>query len=94
MDKTQQTTVITRLQRDRGLTGADLAQLAGVDASYISYLAHRRRRPSMIVANRIAMLLGVKPSELWGVDGLARYDRQKDNREPPRARHSKSEKSL
>lgn len=51
---------LRRLRAASGLRQADLAVLAGIDASYLSMLeTGRRRRPSRAVAARLAEALGV-----------------------------------
>lgn len=61
----------TRIREHRTRTGlrqAELAQAAGVSASYLNLIEHNRRRVAGDLLERIALALGVSADALQGVD--------------------------
>jgi len=56
---------IAELRRKSGLTQEKLAELVGVDRSYIGYVERGQRNPSMGVVYRIAKVIGVSLAELF-----------------------------
>ncbi|WP_131786584.1 helix-turn-helix domain-containing protein [Protofrankia symbiont of Coriaria ruscifolia] len=56
---------IAELRRKRALTQEKLAELVGVDRSYIGYVERGQRNPSVGVVHRIAKVVGVSLAELF-----------------------------
>ena len=55
---------IRQLMAEKGITGKELAEKAGVTESMMSYIAKGLRSPSVEVLVRIANVLGCKVDEL------------------------------
>lgn len=59
---------LKRTRGQRGWSQEDLALAAGIDRTYISGCERGVRNPSIIVLERIAVALDVKPSVLLDVE--------------------------
>lgn len=55
---------LRRLRAARGWSQDDLAEASGLDRTYVSGIERGRRNPTLRVIERIALGLGVDPSEL------------------------------
>jgi transcriptional regulator with XRE-family HTH domain len=56
--------LLAELRAKRGVSHQELADRAGLDRSYIGLLEKGRRRPTLEVAVKLAMALGVKFSDI------------------------------
>jgi len=57
---------------EMGLTQEELAELLGLDNSYVSLLERGARVPSLISLHRIAVAFGVRPHDLLAEDEKGR----------------------
>lgn len=55
---------IQKLRKIRGLTQVDLAAIANISSVHIGYVENGRRRPSLLVLERLARALKVSPRDL------------------------------
>lgn len=55
---------LRRLRTDRGLSQEALADLAGIDRTYVSALERQVYSASIDTIEKLATVLGVKPTEL------------------------------
>lgn len=46
------------VRQEKGLTGAEVAEAAGITQQFYNFIENGRRRPSVDVAKRIAAVLG------------------------------------
>ncbi|WP_241773023.1 helix-turn-helix transcriptional regulator [Erythrobacter sp. SG61-1L] len=53
-----------RLRTERGLSQEALADLAGIDRTYVSSLERKRYSPSLDMVEKLAQVLKVDPHEL------------------------------
>ncbi len=56
---------VRQLRRERGLSQERLAQLAGIDRTYLGGVERGERNPALLNIVRIAGALGVAPVELF-----------------------------
>lgn len=54
------------LRKEKDLSQEKLAELAGLDATYISGIERGKRNPSLVAIVQLAKALGVMPGELFG----------------------------
>jgi transcriptional regulator with XRE-family HTH domain len=57
-------TNVRRFRLEKGWTQDDLAEVTGLDRTYISGIERGRRNPSLLVIQRIALALGIAESKL------------------------------
>jgi len=57
---------IVKIRKLRGLKAKQLAELVGIDQSYLSQIENEKRSPSLEVIQKIAKALGTTVSELLG----------------------------
>ncbi|KPL68500.1 hypothetical protein SZ64_10535 [Erythrobacter sp. SG61-1L] len=55
---------LRRLRTERGLSQEALADLAGIDRTYVSSLERKRYSPSLDMVEKLAQVLKVDPHEL------------------------------
>ncbi len=88
---------IERLRRERSMTRDALAEASGVSASYLSEVERGFKRPSTDVLAKVAVALGMAPSELLAVvedssdrpvSEVARFDRSPAPESAARAKAS------
>ncbi len=65
---------LRRLRREKALSQAGLAELAGVTASYLSQLETGERNPTPSVIRRLSPYLDMSPNHLLGRIGMVEMD--------------------
>ena len=55
---------VSKLRKQRGLTQVDLAAIVNISPVHLGYVENGRRRPSLLVLERLARALKVSPKEL------------------------------
>lgn len=55
---------VARLRKERGMTQEAFADVAGIARSYMSDVERGARNPTIVMVERIAIALNVKPGEL------------------------------
>lgn len=67
-DETKETETLARHVRERrrglGMTPEQLAQLAGLDVSYIGSIESGQANPTLLVLSRLAKILGLSVADL------------------------------
>lgn len=55
---------VRKVRKQRGLTQEKLAELAGIDYSYVNLIENGRRNPSLKVMAKLSRILGVRLEDL------------------------------
>jgi transcriptional regulator with XRE-family HTH domain len=63
---------LSKVRQLRGLKGIELARLAGVHATWLSSIEHRRVVPNAATRNRLAEILEEPETKLFCANGLAK----------------------
>lgn len=55
---------VRKVRKQRGLTQEKLAELAGIDYSYVNLIENGKRNPSLKVMAKLSRILGVRLEDL------------------------------